>query len=109
MMVVVVMGIIIHGVIRKILLPETTCTIVSPYLKEILRFPNDDSNKHISSCRIKGSPRPTFVDLRSAVFYIWKVGTDTWISDHYPITIEYDGTIEPGKDSIKASTLHNTD
>jgi hypothetical protein len=49
----------------------------------------------------------TFVDRRSALLYTCKVGTDPWNSDHYPITIEYNGTIEPGKGSKKASRLHN--
>jgi hypothetical protein len=51
------------------------------------------------------------VDPRSALLYIrtWKFGTDPWNSDHYPISIEYNGIIEPGKVSIKATRLHNKD
>jgi hypothetical protein len=41
----------------------------------------------------------SFVDPRSALLYMWKVGTDSWNSNHYPITIEYNGTIEPRKGS----------
>jgi hypothetical protein len=47
------------------------------------------------------------VDRRSALLYTWKFGTDPWNSIHYPITIEYKGTIEPGKGSKRASRLHN--
>jgi hypothetical protein len=39
----------------------------------------------------------TFVDPRSALLYTWKVGTDPWNSDHYPISIEYNGITEPWK------------
>jgi hypothetical protein len=49
----------------------------------------------------------TFVDPRSALLYTWTVGTDPWNSDHYPITMKYNGTIEPGKGSKKASRLYN--
>jgi hypothetical protein len=49
----------------------------------------------------------TFVGQRSVLLYTWKVRTDPWNSDHYPIIIEYNGTIELGKGSKKASRLHN--
>jgi hypothetical protein len=49
------------------------------------------------------------VDQRSALLYTSKVGTDPWNSDNYPISIEYNGIIEPGKGSKKASRLHNKD
>jgi hypothetical protein len=42
-------------------------------------------------------------------YITWKVGTDPWNSDHYPIFIEYNGIIEPGKCSKEASRLHNKD
>jgi hypothetical protein len=49
----------------------------------------------------------TFVDSRSALLYTWKVVTDPWKSDHYPIFVEYNGKIEPRKCSKEASRLHN--
>jgi hypothetical protein len=64
--------------------------------------------RHISD--VTGSKAPldlTFVDSRSTLLYTWKVGANPWSSDHNPITIEYNGTIEPGKGSKKASRLHN--
>jgi hypothetical protein len=48
-----------------------------------------------------------FVAPRSALLYIWKFGTDPWNSDHFPISVEYDGIIEPRTGSKKASRLHN--
>jgi hypothetical protein len=68
--------------------------------------------RHISDATgSKAALDLTFVDSRSPLLYTWKVGTYPCNSDHYPITIEYNGTIEPGKDSKKASRLHykNTD
>jgi hypothetical protein len=56
---------------------------------------------------IQGSPHLTFVDPRSALLYSWKIGTDSWNRDNYTITIQYNGTTEPGKVSKKASRLHN--
>lgn len=47
------------------------------------------------------------MDPGSALVYTWKVGTDPWNSDHYPIFIEYNGKIEPKECSRKASRLHN--
>jgi hypothetical protein len=69
---------------------------------------NDGSQTYISDATgSKGALDLTFVDPRSALLYTWKVGTDPWNSDHYPITIEYNGTIEPGKGNKRASRLHN--
>jgi hypothetical protein len=51
----------------------------------------------------------TFVDPRSALLYTWKVGTDLCNSYHYPIFIEYNGIIEPGKCSEEAFRFHNKD
>jgi hypothetical protein len=51
----------------------------------------------------------TSVDLRSALLHAWKVGTDPWNSDHYPILIEYNNIIELSKCSKEASRLHNKD
>jgi hypothetical protein len=61
---------------------------------------------------VTGSKRAlnlTFVDPRSALLYTWKVGTDPWNTDHYPISIKYNGIIEPGKYNKKAFRLHNKD
>jgi hypothetical protein len=49
------------------------------------------------------------MDLTEALLYTWKVGTDPWNSDHCPISIEYNGIIEPRKGSKKASRFHNKD
>jgi hypothetical protein len=63
---------------------------------------NDGSQTNISDAiGSKAALDLTFVDPRSALLYTWKVGTDPWNSDHYPITIEYNGTTEPGKGSKK--------
>jgi uncharacterized protein (DUF608 family) len=51
----------------------------------------------------------TFMYPRSALLYTWKFGTDPWNIDHYPISIEYNGVIEPGQGSRKAPRLHNKD
>jgi hypothetical protein len=51
----------------------------------------------------------TFVGSRSALLYAWKVGTDLWNSGHFPISIEYNGIIEPRKGSKKAFRPHNKD
>jgi hypothetical protein len=45
--------------------------------------------------------------LRSALLYTWEVGTDPWNNGHYPISIKYNGMIEVGKCSKKASRLCN--
>jgi hypothetical protein len=50
-----------------------------------------------------------FVNPRSALLYIWKVRADPWNRDHYPISTECNGIIQPGKGSKKASRLHNKD
>jgi hypothetical protein len=98
------MDMIIHGVIRKIVLPATTCTVVSPNWKQILRCYHTYISDATGS---KAAIDLTFVDPRSALLYIWKVGTDSWNSDHYPISMEYNGIIESCKCSKKASGLHN--
>jgi hypothetical protein len=51
----------------------------------------------------------TPVDQRSARLYTSKVETDPRNSDHFPISIEYNGTREPRKGSKNASRLHNKD
>jgi hypothetical protein len=51
----------------------------------------------------------TFVDQRSAVLYTWKVEPDPWNRDNFPVSIEYDGIMEPRKGSRKASRLHDKD
>jgi hypothetical protein len=69
--------IIIRGVIRKILLPATICTIVSPNWKQTLHLLNDGSQTYISDATgSKAALNLTFVDPRSALLYTWKVGTD---------------------------------
>jgi hypothetical protein len=69
---------------------------------------NDGSPTHISDATgSKAALDLTFVDPGSALLYTWKVGTELWNSDHYPISIEYYGKTEPRKGSKKASRLHN--
>jgi hypothetical protein len=69
---------------------------------------NDGSQTYISDATgYKAALDLTFVNPWSALLYTWKVGTDPWNSDHYPITVEYNGTIEPRKGSENASRLYN--
>jgi hypothetical protein len=71
---------------------------------------NDGSQTYISDATGSMAAHDLiFVDPRSALLYIWKVGTDPWNSGHYPISIEYNSIIEPGRGSKKASRLHNKD
>jgi putative sterol carrier protein len=49
------------------------------------------------------------VDQRSALLYTWKVKTDPRYSEHFPISIECDGIIEPRCGRIKDCRLHNKD
>jgi hypothetical protein len=71
---------------------------------------NDGSQTYISDAKgSKAALYLTFVDPRSALLYIRKVGTDPWNRDHYPISIQYNGIMEPRKGSKKASRLHNKD
>jgi hypothetical protein len=79
-------------------------------LETNITFLNDGSQIRVYISDATGSKAAldqTFVDTRPASLGTWKDGTDAWISDHYPITIEYKGTIEPGKCNKKASRLHN--
>jgi hypothetical protein len=71
---------------------------------------NDGSQTYISDATgSKAALDLTFVDPRSVLLYIWKVGTDSRNRDHFPICIEYDGILKPRKGSNRASTLHNKD
>jgi hypothetical protein len=67
-------------------------------LETKIKLLNDGSQTYISDAAgSKAALDLTFVDPRSALLYTWKVRTDPWNSDHYPISIEYNGIIEPGE------------
>jgi hypothetical protein len=61
--------------------------------------------RHISDATgSKAALNLTFADLKiSKHCHTWKVDTDPWNSDRFPISIDYNGVIEPRKGSKRAS------
>jgi hypothetical protein len=103
------MDIIIRGVIRKTVLSATTCITE---LETNIALLNDGSQTYVYISDATGSKAAldlTFVDPTSVLLHTSKVGADPWNSDHFPISIEYNGIIERGKCSKEAFGLHNKD
>jgi hypothetical protein len=69
---------------------------------------NDGLKTYIDATGSKAALNLTFVDQRSVLLHTW-IGTDPWNSDHFPISIEYNGISELRKGSKKASRLHKKD
>jgi hypothetical protein len=104
------MNTIMRAVIRKNCTTGNNLFHCINELETNITLLSDGSQSYISEATgSKAALDLTFVDPRSALLCTWKFATDSWNSDHFPISIEYNGIIDPRKGSKKASRPHNKD